>query len=151
MCETLFDVMVRAGKKVAIVAVAGSSMDIMFRGRDLDYFAEPYDDEVTKRVIELVEADRHDLIVAYHQEYDDTLHDGDLRSPEALAAIRRHIGSFSRIVGACESGWRGHNRLVMFAPDHGAHLHSATGTGTHGENIPEDMQVTCFFGFSPAG
>ncbi len=42
-CDTLFDALVRAGKKVAIIAVADSSMERIFRERDLDYFAEPYD------------------------------------------------------------------------------------------------------------
>jgi len=149
-CETLFDVMMRAGKKVAIAAVAGSSMDVLFRGRDIDYFSEPYDDEVTKRAVELVEADKHDLIIAYHQEYDDTLHEGDLRSPEALAAVRRHIGSFCHMVDACDSAWREYTRLIVFAPDHGAHLDPSTGKGTHGDSIPEDMEVTHFFRFSQA-
>jgi hypothetical protein len=150
-CETLFDVMVRAGKRAAVVAVAGSSMDILFRGRAIDYFSEPYDDDVTERVIDLVEADEHDLLIAYHQEYDDTLHEGDPRSREALAAVGNHIRSFVRLVDACDSAWERHTSLVMFAPDHGAHLDPSTGVGTHGENIPQDMQVTHFFRISPAG
>ena len=149
-CETLFDVMARAGKRVAIVAVAGSSMDILFRGREIDYFSEAYDNEVTKCTLELVEADDHDLIIAYHQEYDDALHESDPRSPEALAAVGNHIRSFVSFADVCDAAWGGHTRLVTFAPDHGAHLDPSTGKGTHGDDIPEDMQLTHFFGLSPA-
>ncbi|MDI6739578.1 MAG: hypothetical protein QME74_04355 [Candidatus Edwardsbacteria bacterium] len=35
--------------------------------------------------------------------------------------------------------------MLIFAPDHGAHLDPATGKGVHGDDIPEDMLVTRFF------
>ena len=73
-CDTLFDALARAGKRAAIVAVRDCSMDIIFRSRPIDYFTEDYDPQVTERALELVRDGNHDFIVAYNQEYDDTLH-----------------------------------------------------------------------------
>lgn len=41
-CDTLFDALVRAGRRVAIIAVRESSIDLIFRHRPLDYFSEAY-------------------------------------------------------------------------------------------------------------
>ena len=147
-CDTLFDSLIRAGKRIAISTVRGSSMGVLFGGRRIDLFSEAGDKEVTARALELVEADRHDLVIAYHQEYDDILHKTALRSAEAVAAIERHLRAFERLAEACHSGWSRHSRLMLFAPDHGAHVDKANGTGDHGENIPEDMEVTHFAGLA---
>ena len=132
---------------MAIVAVKGSSIDMIFRGRPLDYFSEIYDDAVTDRVLKLIQEDRHEFILAYHQEYDDALHKTTPSSPEAMDALSSHIKSFDTLAGATGLHWKQHDRAVMFAPDHGAHVDSATGRGTHGDDIPEDMEVIHFFGF----
>ncbi len=146
-CDTLFDALTRAGKKVAIVAVEDSSIDLIFRHRSLDYFSENYDEAVTNRTSELIESKSHDFILAYHQEYDDVMHKTTPRSPEALDALKRHIRSFSIIAEATEEYWRQYRRAVLFAPDHGTHIDVTTGKGTHGEEIPEDLEVAHFFGF----
>lgn len=146
-CDTLFDSLTRAGRRVAIVAVKGSSIDMIFRGRPLDYFSEIYDDAVTDRVLKLIQADRHEFILAYHQEYDDALHKTTPSSPEAMDALTSHIKSFDTLARATKLHWKQHDRAVMFAPDHGAHVDPATGRGTHGDDIPEDMELIHFFGF----
>src|SRR5690606_5858086 len=61
-CDTLFDVLVRCNRRVAIVAVRNSSIDIIFRDRPLDYFSEPYDQEATDRALHVLESAVHDLI-----------------------------------------------------------------------------------------
>jgi hypothetical protein len=147
-CDTLFDALIRAERRIAIATVKGSSMEVLFKERRIDLYPETKDEDVTSRALGLIEADRHDLIIAYHQEYDDTLHEKDLRSAEALAGVERHVAAFIRLAEACHSGWSGHSRLMLFAPDHGAHLDNATGTGDHGQNIPEDMEVTHFAGLT---
>ena len=145
-CDTLFDALIRAGKRIEIATVEGSSMEVLFKGRGIDLYAGADDQDVTACALRLIEADRHDLIIAYHQEYDDTLHKKGLRSAEALGGIERHVAAFKRLVEACHSGWSRYARLMLFAPDHGAHVDNATGTGDHGQNIPEDMEVTHFAG-----
>ena len=146
--DTLFDALVRAGRRVAIVAVKDSSIDLIFRNRPLDYFAEEYDPAVTTRALRLLAADRHDLIVAYHQEYDDTLHRLSSRCPEAIAAATRHVDSFAALAAAARQAWAGRPGLAWFAPDHGAH--DIDGRGTHGNDIPDDMDLTHFISFGRA-
>ena len=145
-CDTLFDSLVRAGKRVAIVAVAGCSIDLIFRQRAVDYFSEPYDQQVIERTLALLEAGEHDFIVAYNQGYDDAVHETTPESPEALLAVRNVIGNFAALAAAFDAHWRSHNRLIAFTPDHGGHVDPATGKGTHGEDIPEDMRVQHFYG-----
>ena len=149
--DTLFDALVRAGKRVAIVAVTDSSMDRVFRGRDLDYFAERYDPEVTDRVLNLIEVGAHDIIVAYQQEYDDLIHKTTPESIEALHAVEHHVEAFRLLAGAFSKQWRNYDRAIMWLTDHGTHVDATTGNGTHGEDIPADMIVEHFFGFQPAG
>jgi hypothetical protein len=149
-CDTLFDALIRAGKKPAIVAVAGSSIDRLFRNRSMDYFSEPYDPQVTDRVLSLLHDDRHDFIVAYHQEYDDALHRTTPHSDEAVRALQHHLDSFARLAAAVHSCWASYHRLILFAPDHGGHLDPDTGKGTHGLDIPEDMLVRHAFALARA-
>jgi hypothetical protein len=143
-CDTLFDALIRAGKRIAIATVKGSSMEVLFKGRGIDLYPEADDQGVTACALRLIEGDGHDLIIAYHQEYDDTLHEKGLRSAEALAGIEKHVAAFALLVKACHSGWSKHAQMMLFAPDHGAHVDEATGTGDHGKDIPEDMEVTHF-------
>ena len=149
--DTLFDAMLRARKRVAIVAVMDSSMDRVFRGRDMDYFAERYDAEVTDRVLNLLDAGAHDVIVAYQQEYDDVMHQTRPESIEALRAVEHHVEAFRVVADAFSKRSRTHDRAIMWLTDHGTHIDAATGRGTHGDDIPEDMAVEHFFGFQSAG
>ena len=145
-CDTLFDALVGAGKRVGIVAVKDSSLDLIFRGRPIAYFSEPDDERVTLRTLEIIEGGGHDLVVAYHQEYDDVMHETHPTSGRAIDALRRHVAGFCKMAAAARASWRGTGSLLVFAPDHGAHRDPTTGKGTHGENIPDDMEVMHFFG-----
>lgn len=145
-CKTLFDRLIGAGKRVAIVAVQDSSIDRIFRERRLDNFSEKYDAEVTQRTLQLLAADKHDFVLVYHQEYDDTLHRTTPSAPEAIDAMRRHVASFVRLARAVEQYWGGYDRLIGFVPDHGGHVHPETGKGTHGIDTQEDMDVQHFYG-----
>jgi hypothetical protein len=145
-CDTLFDALLRAEKRVAIVAVKDCSIDRIFRDRSLDYFSEKYDPDVTERVISLLTTDRHDFILAYHQGYDDTLHAETPYSEKALQAARNHVAGFARMAEAFDRHWERYRRMIVFAPDHGAHTDTITKQGTHGEDIPEDMELAHFYG-----
>jgi hypothetical protein len=149
-CDTLFDALGRAGRRVAIIAVADSSIDRIFRNRQIDYFSEEYDHQVTERALAVLRDSEHEFVLVYHQEYDDILHATTHRSPKALEAMRHHIHSFSTLAKACARHWKDEAYLIAFAPDHGAHIDITSGKGTHGEDIPEDMEVTHFFGFGRA-
>jgi len=149
-CDTLFDALARAGKRAAIVAVEDCSMDIVFRTRAIDCFSQDNDAQATELALELVRAGEHDFIVAYNQEYDDTLHRTRHDGPEALAAAGRHVETFVRLWQAVEEHWAGHARALLFTPDHGAHYDAVKGKGDHGEEIPEDMDVLHFWHLASA-
>lgn len=147
-CRTVFDALPAAGRKCAIAAVKDSSVDLIFRGRKVDYFSEEYDGEVTARALELIEAGGHDFILAYHQEYDDLLHEKGPWKESAVEAVGRHTEAFLKLAAAFDKKWAGVPRAVLFAPDHGAHADPATGKGVHGDDSPADMDVTHFWRFS---
>ncbi len=148
-CDTLFDALARRGKKVAIVAVEDCSMSIIFRGRKVSYFTEKYDPEAIDRAMKLLASDSYDFIVAYNQGYDDAMHKTQPESPRALRALYRHFGSFVRLATEMKRVWSDEDAALVWLTDHGAHIDPVTGRGTHGERIPEDMNVNEFFGFYP--
>jgi len=147
-CKTIFDALPANGVRTAIVAVKDSSIDLIFRNRGVNYFSEPCDPDVTERALELIDAGGHDCILAYHQEYDDILHDSDPWNAEALGAVKRHLLAFEALTAAFDKKWGGLPRGVLFAPDHGAHYDAAAGKGTHGDDSPADMDVAHFWKFS---
>ena len=142
-CDTLFDALLRAGKRVAISAVRGSSIDLIFRNRALDYFSENYDTQAAERALGLLEADGHDVIVVYHQAYDDLLHKTGPFSPPGLEAFRAHVASARHLARAAGEAWRNHRHVVIVAPDHGGHADGEG--GGHGLDIPEDMEVSHWY------
>ncbi len=150
-CDTFFDACARAGRRVAVVAVADSSMDRIFRGRSIDLYSELYDPEVTRRVLDLLEEGTHDTIVAYHQAYDDALHETDPVCGAAIAALSDHTAAFEKMARAADACWAAEDRVYLVAPDHGAHRDPSNGRGDHGEDIPEDMEVVHFYGFARGG
>lgn len=148
-CDTFFDALLRAGKRVAMVAVYGSSCDLIFRDRPIPmtYYAERYDMEVAAQTGTLLIKDGADVIVAYQQEYDDLLHKTAPESPEALTAAARHARTYNEFAGAAAGDWRRFHHAIVFAPDHGCHFDPEIGRGTHGEDRPEDREVLHFYRF----
>ncbi len=143
--ETAFDILVQAGKRVALVAVQNSSMDLIFRGRAISYFSMPDDFAVEEQAMNLMNSENYDVVVAYQQAYDDNLHAYGVFSQEALNAAEEHISSFEKVFKVFMEAWKGYKKLILFAPDHGAH--NVDGRGTHGDNVPSDMQLKHFYGF----
>jgi hypothetical protein len=144
--ETIFDTLAEDGKKVALVAVKDCSIDLIFRGRDIDYYTEKYDPQVTERVVELLDTSDYDLIVAYNQEYDDTMHRTTPTSVEAIKAFRNHLKTFKVLADAFNKRYIDKSCVIAFLPDHGTHIDPETGRGSHGTDAPEDMKVRHFWG-----
>jgi hypothetical protein len=105
---------------------------------------------VLARAVAIINENRHNLIVVYQQEYDDTLHGNDPFSDLCLQAVTNHVRHFSKIAGTALNVWRGYNNAIIFAPDHGAHIDSVSGHGDHGVDIPEDMQSFHWYGIKSA-
>jgi len=145
-CDTLFDALLRAGKRIAIVAVKNSSIDCIFRNREIDYYSKHYDPDVLERVHSILESNKHDVILAYNQEYDDVMHATGPFSDEAIYAMKNNLSGFIRLNRYFDKYWNQYPRVIVFSPDHGAHLNHSDGRGTHGEDIPEDMEVNHYYG-----
>ena len=137
----------RSGKRVAIVAVKDCSIDRIFRDRNVAYFSEKYDPEVGQRCKSLLETGNFDFILAYQQEYDDTMHATTPFDQRAIQAADRHIRYFSEICDSFDRNWKNVDRAILFAPDHGAHLDPVSKKGTHGSDAEEDMCLYHYYGF----
>lgn len=148
--DTIFDALVRAGKKAAIVATEGSSVSLIFGGRDIDYYIIPADADADERAvrkgIELIRDDKYDFLVIYNGNYDSMMHVTYPESEYAMHWLRHHTDAFSRIYSAVSETARrsGRTTLIGYATDHGVHTNE-NGRGTHGADIPEDMEITHFY------
>ena len=146
--DSIFDAFIKAGKKPCIVSVKNQSMDRIFRGRDMDYFSERYDDEVVEKALELIKKDEYDLLCVYNQRYDDAIHFTHPKSRRARRALDCYNVNFDKLVAAVKEHWSVHDTLIGMCPDHGVHR-MLIGTGNHGKNIPKDMNISHLFGFLP--
>lgn len=144
--ESLFDCLAAAGKKTALVAVADSSMAVLFQEREgIDYYILPYDGEVTDKAVALIQEGSYEVVVVYNQEYDDAMHRTFPESEESLQALKNHIAAFDRLCTAAEESWDTEDSLVVWATDHGIHTNE-NGHGAHGSDLEEDLNVMHFFG-----
>ncbi|ODU57754.1 MAG: hypothetical protein ABT01_01560 [Clostridium sp. SCN 57-10] len=146
---TLFDALLAAGKRVALVSTAGDSISMIFLERKMDYYIYDTVDEVNRKAHELVRNDAHDVIVVYNGNYDTTMHKFGPESDEAMAQLRRNIDDYAALVEAAKVHWAAHNVCYGFLPDHGCHEIDG-GCGSHGLDMPEDMNVIHFYGFLAA-
>lgn len=142
-CSTLFDVLIAAGKKVAIVAQTDSTFLHIFAGRELDYFEEPNGLAVQEKALELIATDQYDVISIHTFDYDNAAHAFGPESKQGLNAICLEADGFARIAEALKKN-EGHTTLLTYSPDHGQHP-VAGGRGAHGSKQIEDMNILHFF------
>ncbi len=144
-CDTLFDALARANKKVAIVAVVESCIDLIFRNRNITYFSEEDDESVKTKTLEVLRSDKYDVIIAYQADYDDNLHKTEPFSDLCIQSLRQHITDLKEMAKAANQQWNEKKHVIAFTPDHGAHENDS-GKGDHGLNIPEDMDIFHCYG-----
>ena len=142
--DTLFDAMIRAGKKCALVSTAGDSMSEIFKEREMDYYIYDTVEEVNAKAVELVIDDKYDFIAVYNKNYDAVMHKFGPESPEALAELRSNSEDFAMFNVLIKKFWSHHNTLVGFAMDHGCH-EIDRGSGAHGLDMPEDLNIVHFY------
>ena len=147
--DTLFDALIRAGKKVALVAYYGASLSRIFLDRNIDYCnfdimaGEMHSDGIAAanaKLAELILKDEHDFILCYNGNYDAAMHKTGPESTEALAELRLNSHVFSFISEMIKTHWKHHNTLLGFAMDHGCHKIDG-GCGSHGLDMPEDINI----------
>ena len=144
--DTLFDALVRAGKKVAIVAGSPrcSLSNIFLEREAVDYYIVANCEEVNAKAVELIIEDKHDFILAYNGNYDATMHKNGPEASISLAELRANARTFGMIAELIKNKWKGHNTLLGFAMDHGCHEIDG-GCGSHGLDMPEDLNIKHFY------
>lgn len=143
--DSVFDALIRAGKKPCIVSTGNDSMSKIFLEREMDYFIVETPDEANEKAIELIKEDKYDLIAVYNGNYDGTMHRYGPESEESIDALKHNIKAFETLAKAVKDNWKDHKTLIGFAPDHGCHEIDG-GCGSHGLYMPEDMNIVHFYG-----
>lgn len=149
--DTLFDSLLRAGKRPVIVATEGSSMSRIFLERKMDYFIFADAHAALKKAQELIEQDQHDFIVVYNGDYDSAMHRTGTESKASLEALRFQVEGFDALAKCIKKHWTKHNTLLAFSTDHGVHdAEGSKGTiGKHGTKLPEDINILHCLGVMP--
>ena len=140
--DTLFDALIRAGKKPALVASTICSLGNIYLGRDMDYYCTetggiPWINAVAA---ELILRDEHDFILVYNGNYDYKMHRCGPEGIPSLAALQSNSHTFATLSQLVERNWKHHNTLVGFAMDHGCHEIDGD-CGSHGLDMEEDLNI----------
>lgn len=147
--ETIFDVLIKSGKKCAIVSTENDSISMLFLERQMDYYIYPTTEQVNAKAAELIIKDEYDFIVVYNAKYDATMHKYGPESVEALAELRSNVEQFALFNEMIKEHWSAHNVLVGFATDHGCHEIDGR-CGSHGLDMVEDLNIVHFYkAYSP--
>ena len=146
LVDTVFDCLVRAGKKAAIISTEGDSISRIFLGRDIDYFIYPTVEECNEKALNLIERDKYDFMVLYNGNYDYMMHRFGPEGSRALEALDKNIETFLNIYDRIKEYWKDHPTILAFAPDHGCHKKMMF-MGSHGAKIPYDMETIHFYSF----
>ena len=140
--ETLFDALIRAGKKPALISYGKCSLGKLFLGRDMDYyhFTTGTTAESNAKAIELMLRDEHDFIVFFSSDYDTVMHKRGPEDPRALAELRACDAVFSLLSDTVKNALAHRNVLIGLTADHGCHEIDG-GRGSHGSDRPEDINI----------
>lgn len=147
--DTLFDALVRAGKKVALLTRARYSMAVIFAERPIDYYFYESWPDVNAKAAELILKDEYDFILTYNANYDDVQHKKGPESVEALSEMRYNFQTFCMFVTMIKTHWKKHNVLIGTGMDHGCH-ELEDGRGTHRDDTPEDRNIVHYYKIYPA-
>ena len=138
--DTLFDALLRAGKRPVIVGHGNCSLSHIFLEREMDYFAYDTEEQANAKAAEILLEDKYDFVVIYNGNYDGKMHKFGPESYEAIGELRANAHDFAIFAEMIKTHWTGHNTLVGFAMDHGCH-HIDEGCGSHGLDMDEDMNI----------
>lgn len=138
--DTVFDALLRAGKKPCIIAYGNCSLSKIYLERDMDYFIYNNVSQVNAKAAEVILEDKYDFVVVYNGNYDSRMHKWGPESLEALGELRHNVMAFNMFSEMIKTHWKHHNTLVGFAMDHGCH-EIDEGAGSHGLSMPEDLNI----------
>lgn len=147
--DTMFDALIRAGKKVCILGDTKCSMCHIFLERDMDYFPFETTGEINAKAAELIMKDEYDFIAVYNGNYDAQMHK---TAPEGLASLcelRANSEAYAMFDALVRTHWQAHNTLMGFAMDHGCHEIDGD-CGAHGLDMEEDLNIVHLYKVYPA-
>lgn len=147
--DTLFDALIRAGKKPVIIAQTKCSMANIYLEREMDYFIYDTVDEINAKAAEIIIDDKYDLVIVYNGNYDARMHKFGPESVEALAELHANAHEFAMLNELVKDHWKGHDTLVAFSMDHGCHEIDGN-CGSHGLDMEEDLNILHLFRAYPA-
>ena len=142
--DTIFDALIRNGKKAAIVSTTGDSMSKIFLEREMDYYIYDTVEQVNAKACELILKDQYDFIAVYNGNYDAYMHKFGPESNEALGELRSNIRAFGLFWELIADHWKAHDTLIGFAMDHGCHEIDGN-CGSHGLDMEEDLNITHYY------
>ncbi len=145
--KTVFDMLIQAGKKIALVSTSNDSISMIFLERKMDYYIFDSVKDVNQKAFELIEKDEYDLIVVYNGNYDSTMHKFGPESKEAMEELKSNIDFYENAANKIKKHWITHNTFLGFMPDHGCHEIDGN-CGSHGLDMTEDMNIIHFYAFN---
>lgn len=151
--DSIFDALLRAGKKPVILAVGVCSLSKIFLERNMDYFIYSSYEEVNAKAAEIILKDEYDFVVVYNGNYDARMHKTGPEDSQALAELRCNVRTFGMFDSMIQNNWKKHNTLVGFAMDHGCHEIDGDEIGklgSHGLDMPEDLNILHRYTAHPA-
>lgn len=144
-CQTLFDVVRRAGGRSAAVGFEGyTGSTLLARYADIDGTTDPgTDDLIVEKVIEIARGDGPEFLIAQLGRVDDVFHEFGPSSPEVVPMLRDTDVRLRRLVKVLQPLGYG----VIILADHGQHDitddPSTSKKGGHGQDREEDRLVPC--------
>ena len=142
--DTLFDALIRAGKKPCIISHGNASMNLIFRERDMDYFWYEDYPEANAKAAEILLEDKYDFVAIYNGNYDKLMHRYAPESVEALGEGAANAAAFGAFHDLIQSHWKNHRTLLGFAMDHGCHEIDGN-LGSHGLDMEEDLHIRHYY------
>ena len=142
--DTIFDALIRAGKKPVIIAYGKCSLSKIYLERDMDYYILGSVAEVNAKAAQLIMEDKHDFYVVYNGNYDSVMHKKAPESPHSLGELRINSHAYAMFDSLISTHWKTHRTLMGFAMDHGCH-EIDDDLGSHGLDMPEDLNILHFY------
>jgi len=143
--DTIFDALIRAGKKAVIIGDTHCSLGKIFLEREMDYFLYDTEEEINAKAVQVILEDKYDFIVIYNGNYDSRMHKVGTEDAHALGELRYNARTFGMLCELVKTHWQDHTTLVGFAMDHGCHDIDGN-CGSHGLDMPEDLNIVHLYG-----
>lgn len=143
--DTMFDYLIKAGKKPAIISTKGDSISKIFLERDMDYYIYMTKQAVNFKTEQLIKSGKYDVLVIYNPDYDSTMHAKGPEHKKSLEHLRQNAATYERFVKLINKTYKNEKVFYGFCPDHGCHEIDG-GRGSHGLDMEEDMNVIHFYG-----